>query len=231
MIDLLSPGGPLDAIKGRARVAIVDHRPPLESPITLLVMAAKSAGFAWYGGEKVAANGQRLTTAFIDTLCHHGDGTRTRRVVWTLCGDEPVDIAGVPVGLHALCSALGYAPPSRGRHPDPMPGPGAAAVVAELRRVLPLTGEMPFNERGRLLLAAAHQTSDREARRWIADIIDLYRGYCWKLATPAGHPPHPDYGYPLERHLRYVNGKRRGDIRARLCLDERMAELRTLGLR
>jgi hypothetical protein len=39
------------------------------------------------------------------------------------------------------------------------------------------------------------------------------------------------YGYPLDRHLRYHRGKRRGDVRQSLEFDHRMDELKTLGLR
>jgi hypothetical protein len=230
-MNLLAPGGALEAIKGKGRVAIVDHRSPLVSPITLLVMCAKAAGFEWWGAQKTAENGQRVTTAFLDTLYKHSDGGATRRVVWTLCADDRVDIGGVPVGLHALCAGLGYAPPQSPKREPLAPPRGAAEVIAEARRVLPLEGEMPFNERGRRLLAAAVETSHAEVRAWILDIIELYRGYCWKLATPPAHPPHPDYGYPLDRHLRYVSGKRKGDVRASLCFDERMEELKVLGLR
>lgn len=232
-MNLLGTGGALESIKGKARVAIVDHRAPLTSPITLLVMIVKSAGFEWYGGEKIAANGQRQTTSFLDTTTAHADGRQTRRVTWTLCGDAKVDIGGESCGLHALCAALGYAPPVRPGRAAPQPPRGSAEVIAAMRLALgrALTDEMPFNERGRLLLDAAATTGNYEVRGWILDLIELYRGFCWKLATPAGHPPHPEYGYPLERHLRYTSGKRRGDVRASLCVDERMEELRTLGLR
>ncbi len=232
-MNLLAPEGALSAIKGKSRVAILDHRPPLTSPITLLVMAVKSAGFAWYGAEKMGPNGQRQTTAFLDTTQAFADGTQVRRVVWTLCGDDKMDIGGVPVGIHALCSALGYAPPARQGKPDPTPARGAAEVIAELRRALgrALTDEMPFNDRGRMLLNAAIETPNHEVRGWILDIVELYRGYCWKLATPVGTPPHPEYGVPLDRHLRYVHGKRRGDVRASLGVEERMEELRSLRLR
>jgi hypothetical protein len=227
-MNLLAPGAPLDAIKGKARVAIVDHLPPLSSPITLLVMVLKAAGFEWYGARKSDADGREMTTAYLDTVSKATDGTERRRVTWTLIGDQTVDIAGDPCGLHQICAALGYPPPGR---QVPPPRPGAAALLAELRRVLPLTGEMPFNARGKALLAASLETSNPEARRWIADLVEIYRGYCWKLSTPADHPPHPEYGYPLDRHLRYVRGKRKGDVRQSLCYDARMEELRMLGLR
>jgi hypothetical protein len=97
--------------------------------------------------------------------------------------------------------------------------------------VLPLSSEMPFNDRGRLLLQAGIEAAHPEAKRWIADIIELFRGYCWKLSTPIDHDPHPEYGYPLDRHLRYVRGKRRGDVRQSIPYDHRMEELRQLGLR
>ncbi len=227
-MDLLAPGSPLDAIKGKSRVAIVDHRAPLLSPVTVLVMTLKAAGFEWYGANKPLPNGGRATTAFLDTISAHADGTMTRKVTWTLVGDKTVEIGGDPAGLHVICAALGYAPPGR-TVPDPRPG--AAAVLREMRRVLPLASEMPFNDRGRLLLQAGIEAAHPEAKRWIADIIELYRGYCWKLSTPIDHYPHPEYGYPLDRHLRYVRGKRRGDVRQSIPYDHRMEELRQLGLR
>lgn len=90
---------------------------------------------------------------------------------------------------------------------------------------------MMFNERGKRLLHAAAMCGHPEGRRLIAEVVELYRGYVWKLSSPAGHPPHPMYGAPLERHLRYRKGKRVGDIRAAMCKDERMEELRLFGLR
>lgn len=230
-MDLLSSGNALDAIRGKARVCILDFRSPLTSPITLLVMTLKACGFEWYGAQKRQADGSTATTAFLDTTACAADGTKVRRVVWNLQGDTLVELGGDPIGLHVLAAALGYVAPHRPSRPIPAPRPGAAAVIAQLRAALPLTEEIPFNERGRRMLAAAHACSHPEARALVGTIIDLYRGYCWKLSTPPGTPPHPDYGYPLDRHYRYHRGKRRGDVRQSICHDERMEELRSLGLR
>ena len=201
-------------------------------------MAMKAAGFEWYGADKALPDGSRATTAFLDTLTTRADGTSTRRVTWTLRGDTLIELGGDPVGLYVFAAALGYVAPTRAGRDVPAPRPGAAAVLAQLRAALPLEGEMPFNERGRRLVSAGGAVSHPEARAIVASVIELYRGYCWKLSTPATDPvngartpPHPLYGYPLDRHYRYHRGQRRGDVRQSICRDERMAELATLGLR
>lgn len=70
--------------------------PPLESPITVLVMLLKAAGFAWYGVEKALPNGQTGTSCYLNTVTLHGDGTQSRRVVWSFIGG---DEARVELGM------------------------------------------------------------------------------------------------------------------------------------
>lgn len=226
-MDLLAPGNDLNAIKGKKRVAVVDHRAPLSSPVTVLVMLLKAAGFPWYGATKRMPDGSENTSCFIDTVTKYADGREVRRVVWTFQGDDPVDVASETVSLHAMAHFFGF---------SAMAGPGSLSrgvsdVLGAVREVAPLSGVMPFNVRGRLLLEAAAKARHKEAQLWLADAVDLYRGFCWKLSTPIDHPPHPVYGFPLDRHLRYHKGKKRGDVRASLVFDERMEELRMLGLR
>ena len=224
-MDLLATD--LSAVKGKRRIAVRDHRAPLSSPVTLVVMLLKAAGFDWYGATKRLEDGSEGTSCFLDTTTAYADGTRTRSVTWTFTGEKTVEIGGDPVGIHAMAHALGYSEFSGTR---PL-GRGAATVLASIRAAAPLEGDMLFNERGRLLLAACHQCGNREGAALLAEALELYRGFCWKLSTPVGHPPHPDYGYPLDRHLRYHRGKRRGDVRQSLEFDHRMDELKTLGLR
>lgn len=226
-MDLLAPGNALNSIRGKRRVAVVDYRPPLVSPVTVLVMFLKAAGFEWYGARKRQPDGSEATTCFIDTLTKYADGSEERKVVWSFEAEKAVDVGGCEVGIHALAHALGYSRFSGNR---PLEG-GAREVIQVILQSVDLRREMPFNDRGRALLHAAGTVSHREARLWLADVVELYRGFCWKLSTPADHPPHPDYGYPLDRHLRYKRGKRRGDVRQSIPYDQRMEELRQLGLR
>lgn len=225
MMDLL--GSDLSAIKGKRRVAVRDHRAPLMSPVTLVVMLLKAAGFEWYGADKRLADGSTGTSCFLDTTTAYADGTKARSVTWTFTGDTVVEIGGDRVGIHAMAHALGYSAFSGTR---PL-GRGAATVLSSVHTVAPLAGEMLFNERGKRLHAACHAAGNREARELLTEALELYRGFCWKLSTPVDHPPHAVYGYPLDRHLRYHRGKRRGDVRQSLEFDHRMDELKTLGLR
>lgn len=232
--SLLSrPQRDLRAIQGVVRAPIVDDRPPLESPITVLVMLLKAAGFAWYGVRKALPDGQTATSCYINTVTLYSDGTQSRRVVWSFIGGDEarVELGGDAVSIWQACAGLGYAPSGRWPRGEKPLGRGAAAVLAAVRAAAPWESAMPFNERGRRLLRAAAEASHPEARRLLADAVELYRGYVWKLTMPIEHPPHPDYGYPLDAHFRYRKGKRTGDVRQSLCRDERMEELRVLGLR
>lgn len=227
-MNLLGDGQSLSSIKGKKRVALVDYRPPLSSPITVLVMLLKAAGFEWWGADKKLPDGSSGTSCFIDTLNHHPDGTGYRHVVWTFSGDHTIELGGDEIGIYAIAHFFGYSPFANPGKPIPR---GALSVLSSVRDVAPLTGEMPFNARGKALLEAVPRASHKAAQLWLADAVDLYRGFCWKLSTPIDHPPHPDYGYPLDRHFRYRKGKRKGDVRQSLVFDERMDELKVLGLR
>jgi hypothetical protein len=232
MIDILgSEARGLKAIQGLVRAPIVDHRDPLTSPITALVMLIKAAGFRWYGPEKRLPNGGRGTSCFLNTVTLLADGSRERKVVWSFIGGEPMEVAGDPVSIWQFCAALGFAPGGRMPKGEKPIGRAAAALLASVRAEVPWARELPFNLRGKALLTAAAQASHPGARVLIADAVDLYRGFCWKLTTPIDHPPHPDYGYALDAHYRFRKGKRTGDVRQSICKDERMEELRTLGLR
>lgn len=220
-------------VTGLLRVPITDDRPPLTSPITLLVCLLHGAGFRWYGVQKRLPDGTIGTTCFLDTSWLWSDGTTERRIVWSLIGDEPIDLGGDRTGIAQLTVALGFDSFAQPR--DPL-GRGAREVVDAIRRVESETGfftddPIPFNERGKRLVAAAAQCGQIEARRLLAHTVEVYRGFCWKLATPVGHPPHPEYGWPLDRHYRYRKGKRKGDVRASISREERMDELATLRLR
>lgn len=233
MIDVLGMNGAkgIRAIQGLVRAPIVDYRPPLTSPITVLVMLCKAAGFRWYGPEKKLPNGHKGTSCFLNTVTLYSDGTQERKVVWSFVGGEPAEIAGDPVSIWQICGGLGYAPGGRMPKGEKPIGRGAAAILAAVRSAVPWEPEMPFNERGKRLLRAAAEASHPGARVLIADAVELYRGYVWKLSTPIEHPPHPEYGYPLDSHFRYRKGRRTGDLRQSICRDERMEELKVLGLR
>mgnify|MGYP001803813613 CR=1 FL=1 len=228
-MNLLDPGAPLAAVKGKSRVPFVDHRPPLSSPITLVVMLCQAVGFKWYGPEKTLDDGSTGTSCFLDTLVKYGDGTEIRRVVWAFTAGDRVEVGGDKVSI----VQIGHFFRSSNATPEEPLGRGARAVFAAMTRDHPelWTQEMPFNQRGKLLLEVAATAPHREAQLILATVIELYRGFVWKLSTPVDHPPHPQYGYPLERHLRYKKGRRVGDVRKSICLDHRMEELRQFGLR
>lgn len=231
-IDLSTAGvRGIRAIQGLVRAPIVDYRPPTTSPITVLVMIIKACGFRWYGPEKRLPNGGKGTSCYLNTVTLRPDGTSVQKVVWSFIGDDPVDIGGDPVSIWQLCAALGFAPGGRAPEGEKALGPGAAAVLRAVREACDWSPEMPFNARGKSLLTAAASASHPAARWILAETVELYRGYIWKLTTPIDHPPHPDYGYPLDCHYRFRKGKRTGDVRQSLCRDERMEELRVLGLR
>lgn len=224
-MDLLA--SELSAVKGKRRVALRDHRAPLSSPVTLIAMLLKAAGFEWYGATKRMEDGSEGTSCFLDTTTAYSDGTKVRNVVWTFTGEKTIELGRDPVGIYAMANALGYS-----EFPGTRPlGRGAATLLKSIRSAAPLEGEMLFNERGKLLFEACHNATGAEARKLLTEALELYRGFCWKLSTPVGTPPHPVYGYPLDRHLRYHRGKRRGDVRQSLEFDHRMDELKTLGLR
>lgn len=228
-MDLLAPTGPLAGLRGTARTNLIDHRAPLLSPVTVMAMLLHAIGFRWYGAVKRLPDGSTGTTCYIDTTTHYSNGGLERRVAWSFRGGDRVPLGGDPVSIVQVCHFFdaSQVPPQ-----TPIPR-GAEAVLRAIRTASPevWTGERLFNERGKLLLAAAAQCSNHEGRLLLAETLDLYRGYVWKLSTPIGHGPHPLYGYPLDRHLRYRKGKRTGDIRASICRDERMEELRMFGLR
>lgn len=228
-MDLLAANGPLRAVRGKTRAALTDHRAPLLSPVTVLVAFLHAVGFRWYGAEKQMRDGSTGTTCFLDTTIKFDDGQELRRVAWSFIAGDRLPIASDPVSIVQVCH---FFDASQKAPEKPIPR-GAEEVLRAIRVAKPelWTGERLFNDRGRLLLEAATACSNQEGRRLLGDTIEIYRGFAWKLATPVGHPPHPIYGYPLERHLRYRKGRRTGDIRASICRDERMEELRMFGLR
>lgn len=228
-MDLLQPGRPLAAVKGKARVPLVDTRPPLSSPMTLVVLLLKATGFRWYGPEKELSDGRKGTSCFLDTCVKHADGTERRKVVWAFIGNERKELGGDPVSLIQIAHFFGYCEKTPER---PLPR-GAREVLSSILRADEKIwrDEMPFNTRGKRLLAACAAAGHKEAQLILCDVLDLYRGYCWKLSTPVGTPAHPVYGDPLERHLRYRHGKRTGDVRQSIEYDHRMDELQQLGLR
>ena len=107
-MNLLQPGNPLDAIRGKKRLPILDHRPPLQSPVTLLVMLLKAIGFRWYGAEKTLENGSTGTSCFLDTTKAFPDGTMARRIVWNFIGDDRVGVGGDPVSLVQVAHFFNY---------------------------------------------------------------------------------------------------------------------------
>jgi hypothetical protein len=228
-MDLLAQRGPLAGLRGISRTNLLDHRAPLLSPVTPLAMLLRAIGFRWYGAEKTLADGSKGITCFLDTTTLHSDQTQSRRVAWSFRAGDRMPLGGDPVSIvqvaHFFDASL--------KTPEKPILPGAAAVLRAIRGDDPdlWSRDMPFNERGRRLLHSAAMCGQPEAKRLLLEVVELYRGYVWKLSTPAGHPPHPLYGSPLERHLRYRKGKRVGDVRASTCKDERMEELRMFGLR
>lgn len=221
--------GPLAALRGVSRTNLVDHRAPLTSPVTVLAMLLRAIGFRWYGAEKTLKDGSKGITCFIDSTTLRPDGTSTRRVAWSFRAGERHQLGGDPVSIVQVCHAFDA---SLQLPEKPIP-PGAGRVLQVIRAQDPgvWRDEMLFNDRGKRLLHAAAMCGHPEAKRLLLEVVELYRGYVWKLSTPAGHPPHPLYGTPLERHLRYRKGRRTGDVRASICKDERMEELRLFGLR
>ena len=228
-MDLLGERGPLHGLRGISRTNLVDHRPPLTSPVTALVMLLRAIGFRWYGAEKSLKDGSKGITCFLDSTILRLDGTSQRRVAWSLRAGDRVPLGGDPVSIVQVCHAFDASL----QMPEKPILPGAAAVLRAIRSIDPelWSTEMLFNERGKRLLHAAAMCGNPEGKRLLAEVVELYRGYVWKLSTPPNHPPHPIYGAPLERHLRYRKGRRTGDIRASICKDERMEELRLFGLR
>jgi|GEM_PF-3497756 len=228
-MDLLASGSALAAVKGKSRIPFVDHRPPLSSPVTLVVMLCQALGFRWYGPEKTLPNGTTGPSCFLDTLVKYSDGTEMRRVVWAFVAGDRVDVASEPVSIVQVSRFFrcGTITPDK-----PLPR-CAEAVFRAMTRDHPelWTEEMPFNHRGKLLLEVTATAPNREAQIILSTVLELYRGFVWKLSTPVDHPPHPEYGYPLERHLRYKKGRRVGDVRKSIHLDQRMEELRQFGLR
>lgn len=214
----------LKALQGKVRATVLDTRPPLTSPVTVFVMLLRAAGFEWFGAEKQLPDGSTGTSCFLNTVSLWSDGTQSRRVVWSFVGEQPVVMAGDLVTIAQMAGALGFG------EPRPV-ARGAAAMLASVRAAAPWQPELPFNERGKLLVRAAAEASHPGARLLLADAVELYRGYVWKLSTPIEHPPHPLYGYPLDSHYRFRKGRRTGDVRQSICRDERMEELRVLGLR
>lgn len=228
-MDLLARNAPLAAIRGKTRATVVDHRAPLLSPVTVLVLLLREIGFRWYGGQHRLPDGSTGTTCFLDTSARYDDGSEIRRVAWSFCAGESMELGGDPVTIAQVCHAFDASHILPGR---PIL-PGAARVLKAIRAADPdaWRGEMLFNERGKRLLHAAAMCGNREAQLLLAEVVELYRGFAWKLSTPVEAGPHPLYGYPLERHLRYHKGKRTGDVRSSICRDERMEELRMFGLR
>lgn len=228
-MDLLGQSGPLRGLRGISRTNLLDHRAPLLSPVTPLAMLLRAIGFRWYGAEKTLSDGSKGITCFLDTTTLHADQSQTRRVAWSFRAGERMALGGDPVSIVQVAA---YFDASL-KHPETPIAPGAAAVLRAIRGDDPdlWSAEMPFNERGKRLLHGAAMCGHPEGRRLLAEVVELYRGFVWKLSTPAGHPPHPLYGAPLERHLRYRKGRRTGDVRASICKDERMEELRLFGLR
>jgi hypothetical protein len=228
-MDLLGNRGPLASLRGVSRTNLVDHRAPLLSPVTPLAMLLRAIGFRWYGAEKTLSDGSKGITCFLDTTVLHADGSGTRRVAWSFRAGDRMPLGGDPVSIVQVAAFFDASL----KTPERPILPGAAAVLRAIRGEDPdlWSTEMPFNERGKRLLHASAMCGHPEGKRLLAEVVELYRGYVWKLSTPAGHPPHELYGAPLERHLRYRKGKRVGDIRAAKCRDERMEELRLFGLR
>jgi len=229
MMDLMGQRGPLASLRGISRTNLVDHRAPLLSPVTPLAMLLRAIGFRWYGAEKRLPDGSKGITCFLDSTTLRADGSSERRVAWSFRAGERYQLGGDPVSIVQVAAAFDASL----KTPATPLAPGAAAVLRSIRAEDPdlWSTEMPFNERGRRLLHAAAMCGNPEGRRLLAEVVELYRGYIWKLSTPASHPPHPLYGAPLDRHLRYRKGRRTGDIRASICKDERMEELRLFGLR
>lgn len=228
-MDLLGQRGPLHGLRGISRTNLLDHRAPLLSPVTPLAMLLRAIGFRWYGAEKVLADGSKGITCFLDTTTLYADGHSSRRVAWSYRAGDRCQVGGDPVSIVQVAAFFDASL----KRPEKPILPGVAAVLRAIRGEDPdlWSAEMLFNERGKRLLHSAAMCGNPEGRRLLAEVVDLYRGYVWKLSTPAGHPSHPLYGSPLERHLRYRKGKRVGDVRASLCKDERMEELRMFGLR
>lgn len=228
-MDLMGNRGPLAGLRGISRTNLLDHRAPLISPVTPLAMLLRAIGFAWYGAEKILSDGSRGITCFLDTTTLRPDGTGIRRVAWSFRAGDRLPLGGDPVSIVQVAAFFDASLKAPGK---PIL-PGAARVLHAIRGDDPdlWSAEMPFNERGKRLLRSAGMCGHPEGRRLLAEVVELYRGYVWKLSTPAGVPPHPVYGSPLERHLRYRKGKRVGDIRAAMGKDERMEELRVFGLR
>lgn len=228
-MDLLGQRGPLHGLRGISRTNLLDHRAPLLSPVTPLAMLLRAIGFRWYGAEKRLQDGSRGITCFLDTTTLYADGTSTRRVAWSFRAGERYPLGGDPVSIVQVAAFFDASL----KTPEKPILPGAAAVLRAIRGQDPelWSTEMLFNERGKRLLHAAAMCGHPEGRQLIGEVVELYRGYVWKLSTPAAHPPHALYGSPLERHLRYRKGKRVGDVRASICKDERMEELRLFGLR
>lgn len=216
----------LQPLRYKTRVSITDYRAPLSSPVTLLVMLLKSVGFDWYGAEKKMPNGDAGTVSFLDTTVAYADGTQARKITWNFLGDDKREIGGAMVSLDQIAHYLRMAQ----RPPASVIDPAAAEVLKAIREQDIWRGELPFNERGRRLAECALNAPNPEAREILSAMVVLYRGFCWKLSARPDGGPHPDYGYPLERHIRYQKGKRKGDVRMSISKDERMAELETFKL-
>lgn len=228
-MDLLGQRGPLHGLRGVSRTNLLDHRAPLVSAVTPLAMLLRAIGFRWYGAQKRLADGSTGITCFLDTTTLYADGQSSRRVAWSFRAGDRYQVGTDPVSIVQVAAFFDASL----KRPEKPILPGAAAVLRAIRAEDPeiWSAEMMFNARGKRLLHAAAMCGHPEGRRLISEVVELYRGYVWKLSTPAGHPPHDLYGSPLERHLRYRKGKRVGDVRAAMCKDERMEELRLFGLR
>lgn len=220
----------LESIRYLLRHSILDQdRDPLDSPVTLLVMLLHAVGFRWYGTEKEMPDGSKAVTPFLDTTMLFKDGKTRRKIVWNLIADDVREIGGDPVSIIQVCFAMGFSHQA----PSSRLGRGAASVLSDIRAAGgPIwTDTMPYNDRGQGIHRAAQQVSLGESREILHAVLDLYRGFCWKLGAPADHPPHEEYGYPLDRHFRYVHGYRKGDLRQSLSHEQRMDELAALKLR
>lgn len=213
----------LQPLRYKVRVSVKDYKPPLESPVTVLVMLLKALGFEWYGAEKTMADGKVGQSSFLDTTKLWADGSSERKVVWNFIGERQAVIAGEPCGLTQIANFFKLA----NCKPDKALDPEAVEVLKAVRDADPSvwTGRMPFNDRGRRISEAAARVSDPEAKEILGAVLVLYRGFSWKLSTPIEAGPHDDYGWPLERHYRYEKGNRKGDVRMSISRDERMAEL------